>query len=66
MRKNKLLICLIVLACAAKGQVNFDWFPFHPNTQYNFKIDTATSSISTVIKLTALQVAPLLTIILIK
>jgi hypothetical protein len=51
MQKNKLIFCLGLLSFFTKAQTNFFWYPFHPNTQYNYKIDSSASPISAVIKI---------------
>lgn len=55
MRKNKFVFLFVFFVFGIKSQTNYNWFPFHPNTQYNYKIDSAASSISAVVKMDSIS-----------
>lgn len=49
--KNKLITALLLFCLCHHAQTNFGWYPVQPGIQYNYRSDTSTSAISTVIKI---------------
>lgn len=59
MRRNSLVFLLVIFFLMGRTQTNFSWFPVHPNTQNNYRVDTAASPITTVIKIDSISAGSL-------
>lgn len=51
MQKISLIYCCLFFTLLSNGQTNFDWYPFKPNTYYNYTVDSSANPIAAVIKI---------------